>query len=209
MKRRRPHVAYVCADRGVPIGGWKGSSAHVEELTRALRAGGAEVRIIAARSGAEAEGVIDLGAERSSRRMRQALAAALNGRSVETAATETYGLLLNQALSKALERLQRSWRIDAVYERYSDDSLFGFDDQADFDHHDLLTLARGKSPYKAPVWIDVGDQDPLRPAAEKLADELRDDGADVSFHVWPGGHAGEYWDRHFEDYLEFYADACS
>jgi enterochelin esterase-like enzyme len=97
----------------------------------------------------------------------------------------------------------------AVYERLSDDSLFAFDDQDDFDHHDLLTLAQSGSPYKAPVWIDVGDEDPLRPAAEKLADELRDDGADVTFHVWPGGHAGQYWDRHFADYLDFYADVCS
>jgi S-formylglutathione hydrolase FrmB len=97
----------------------------------------------------------------------------------------------------------------AVYERLSDDSLFGFDNQDDFDHHDLLTLARSRSPYEAPVWIDVGDQDFLQPAAEKLADELRDDGADVTFHVWPGAHAGQYWDRHFADYLDFYADACS
>jgi S-formylglutathione hydrolase FrmB len=97
----------------------------------------------------------------------------------------------------------------AVFERNADDYLFAFDSQADFDHHDLLTLARSKSPYKAPVWIDVGDQDTLRPAAERLADELEKDGADVTFHVWPGAHAGPYWDRHFSDYLDFYANACS
>jgi S-formylglutathione hydrolase FrmB len=97
----------------------------------------------------------------------------------------------------------------AVYERLSENSLFGFDNQDDFDHHDLLKLARNRSLYKVPVWIDVGDHDFLRPAAEKLADELRDNGTDVTFHVWPGGHAGPYWDRHFTDYLEFYADACS
>ena len=45
-------------------------------------------------------------------------------------------------------------------------------------------------------------------AAEKLADKLRDNGADVTFHVWPGAHEGPYWDRHFADYLDFYADAC-
>ena len=97
----------------------------------------------------------------------------------------------------------------AIFERFSDDSLFGFDNQSDFDRHDLLTLARGKSPYKTPVWIDVGEQDPLRPAAEKLADELKKDGADITFHTWPGEHAGPYWDRHFADYLDFYANACS
>ena len=33
-------------------------------------------------------------------------------------------------------------------------------------------------------------------------------GADVSFHVWPGSHDGDYWDAHFAQYLRFYADAC-
>jgi len=97
----------------------------------------------------------------------------------------------------------------AVFESSAEDSLFPFDNQKDYDDHDLLTLARSKSPYKAPVWIDVGEQDPLRPAAERLADELKKDGADITFHTWPGEHAGPYWDRHFADYLDFYADACS
>ena len=44
------HIAYVCADRGVPIGGTKGASAHVAELTRALQGRGAELRILAART---------------------------------------------------------------------------------------------------------------------------------------------------------------
>src|SRR6188508_1059984 len=55
----------------------------------------------------------------------------------------------------------------AVYERRADDTLFAFDNQADFDRHNLLTLARDKSLYKAPVWIDVGDQDSLRISSEQ------------------------------------------
>ncbi len=74
--------------------------------------------------------------------------------------------------------------------------------------HDLIKLARTRSPYDAPVWIDVGDRDDLRPAAATLARELEADGADVSFHVWPGNHDGRYWDAHFAEYLRFYADAC-
>jgi S-formylglutathione hydrolase FrmB len=97
----------------------------------------------------------------------------------------------------------------AVYLGFSEDELYAFDGKADFDNHDVLELAGSRSLYKAPVWIDVGDQDSLRPAAQELADKLRKRGGDVSFHVWPGAHAGEYWDRHFRDYLEFYADACS
>jgi S-formylglutathione hydrolase FrmB len=61
----------------------------------------------------------------------------------------------------------------AVYERGTSDALFGFDDRAGFTGHDLLTIASKRSPYDAPVWIDVGDYDRLRPAASKLAKELR------------------------------------
>jgi S-formylglutathione hydrolase FrmB len=89
-----------------------------------------------------------------------------------------------------------------------DESGFGFDNAADYARHDLLSLARRRSLYDAPVWIDVGNHDQLRPAAAQLTRELRNDGDDVSFHVWPGGHDGGYWDAHFADYLRFYADAC-
>jgi S-formylglutathione hydrolase FrmB len=90
-----------------------------------------------------------------------------------------------------------------------DEFGFGFDDPADYARHNLLSLARERSLYDAPVWIDVGSRDDLRPAAAKLGRELDADGADVSFHVWPGAHDGQYWDAHFDDYLRFYADACA
>jgi predicted esterase len=94
----------------------------------------------------------------------------------------------------------------AVFE--PDNFGIGFDNIRDYRRHDLLTIARKSSVYDGPVWIDVGNGDPLRPAATKLAHELRARGADVSFHVWPGSHDGRYWDAHFADYLRFYADAC-
>jgi predicted esterase len=97
----------------------------------------------------------------------------------------------------------------AVYVREADDLGGAFDNSADFARHDLILLAHNRSPYNAPVWIDVGTRDHLRPAATTLARELRADGAKVSFHVWPGAHTGRYWDAHFADYLGFYADACS
>jgi S-formylglutathione hydrolase FrmB len=96
----------------------------------------------------------------------------------------------------------------AVYERGSDGAAYAFGGEADFARHDLLTLARMHSLYNAPVWIDVGNRDDLRPAATMLAHELEADGAKVSFHVWPGVHDGRYWDAHFAQYLRFYADAC-
>jgi S-formylglutathione hydrolase FrmB len=97
----------------------------------------------------------------------------------------------------------------AVLANESQNILGGFDDAADFKRHDLIRLARNRSPYDAPVWIDIGDRDQLRPATATLAHELQADGAKISFHVWPGNHDGRYWDAHFAQYLRFYAEACS
>jgi glycosyltransferase involved in cell wall biosynthesis len=125
MSRRRLHIAYVCADRGVPVGGRKGASAHIAELTRALRGAGADVRIVAARvqDGVEDSTLpaptFDVGAQRAARQMRQTVFADADDESAQTAAAEAYGLLLNHHMSRALDRLHKDWRIDAVYERYS------------------------------------------------------------------------------------------
>jgi predicted esterase len=96
----------------------------------------------------------------------------------------------------------------AVLLNNSQNVFGGFDNAADFARHDLIRLARNHSPYDTPVWIDVGDRDLLRPAATRLAHELKADGADVTFHVWPGMHNGRYWDAHFAQYLRFYTNAC-
>ena len=47
-------IAYVCADPGIPVFGRKGASVHVQEVVRALRRAGAQVRLYAARLGGEA-----------------------------------------------------------------------------------------------------------------------------------------------------------
>jgi S-formylglutathione hydrolase FrmB len=96
----------------------------------------------------------------------------------------------------------------AVFERGSDGAAYAFGGDADFARHDLLTLAQHRSTYRSPVWIDVGNHDDLRRTATKLASELKADGAKISFHVWPGVHDGRYWDAHFAQYLDFYANAC-
>ena len=96
----------------------------------------------------------------------------------------------------------------AVFERGNDDISFGFDNAADFARNDLIGIARKRARYDAPVWIEVGNEELLRPADTLLARELRARGADVSFHVWPGNHDGDYWNKHFADYLKFYVEAC-
>jgi enterochelin esterase-like enzyme len=96
----------------------------------------------------------------------------------------------------------------ALWFRGADTPAGAYDDAADFARNDVLGAARGHSPYRAPVWIDVGTEDPFLQADTALAHELRADGARVTFHVWPGPHGSSYWHRHMTQYLRFYAAAC-
>jgi S-formylglutathione hydrolase FrmB len=147
--------------------------------------------------------------------LREVIPAALRRSGADPSRVAIGGISMGGFGALDLGRLDRSrfcavgGHSPAVYFGTSDELLGAFENRADFERHDLLRLARQHSPYHAPVWIDVGDRDHLRPAATKLANELRADGADVSFHVWPGTHEGRYWDAHFADYLRFYADSCS
>jgi S-formylglutathione hydrolase FrmB len=87
-----------------------------------------------------------------------------------------------------------------------------FDDEADFERNDVLQAATdAPSPYlHVPVWIDAGDQDPFRNTGlDEFAGELRAHGADITFHIWPGTHSGEYWRSHWDDYLAFYSRALA
>ena len=42
-------IAYICADAGVPVFGWKGASIHVQEFIRALVRRGDRVELFATR----------------------------------------------------------------------------------------------------------------------------------------------------------------
>lgn len=87
-----------------------------------------------------------------------------------------------------------------------------FDDAADFERHDVLEAATSSPrPYLGiPVWVDAGDRDPFRHTGlDEFAEALRADGAEISFHIWPGTHGGEYWRSHYDDYIRFYARALA
>jgi len=52
--------------------------------------------------------------------------------------------------------------------------------------------------------------DPFRHTGlDEFADALRAAGAQVGFHIWPGGDGGEYWRSHYDEYLRFYARALA
>jgi len=93
----------------------------------------------------------------------------------------------------------------AVWRSGGETAPGAFDDAADFARHDVIAGA-GRFADQT-VWLDAGDRDPFRPGDEAFTAALRDAGADLTAKTWPGGHDGKYWDRHWRDYLRFYARA--
>ena len=86
-----------------------------------------------------------------------------------------------------------------------------FDDAEDFPRHDLLAVARADPRIygRIPLWIDTGTEDFFRQADTEFAHLLRGGGEQVTFHVWPGGHAEQHWDGHFPLYIQFFARALA
>jgi len=95
----------------------------------------------------------------------------------------------------------------ALWQRSADTAPGAFDDAADFARNDLIRLARarGRTPWgTARLWLDGGTADPFRPADERFASALG-----IRMRHWAGGHTGAYWQRHYQRYLRFYADALA
>ena len=103
-------ILYVCLDRGVPVGGTKGASVHVDELLRAFEAEGHETAVVA-----------------------RAVAGGGGGRRVFPAVVpQTLGIVPGRVLRRDLRELRAGPRLrravraaisafapDAVYERYA------------------------------------------------------------------------------------------
>lgn len=110
-------IAYVCADRGVPVFGGKGSSIHVQEVIRQLRRQGEDVEVFARRIGGEAPpGLEGLTVHRLPKTPRG-----------DAAVRERADLESNTALERALAA---RGRFDLVYERHSLWSFAGMEHAA-------------------------------------------------------------------------------
>jgi S-formylglutathione hydrolase FrmB len=99
----------------------------------------------------------------------------------------------------------------ALWQSAEETAAGAFDDAEDFASHDVVgTASTDPSPYLSqPVWVDAGDQDPFRPGVDAFANGLEAGGADLSFHIWPGGHETDYWKSHWGEYMRFYARALA
>ncbi len=98
------HVAYLCADPGVPVFGSKGSSVHVQEIVRAWQRTGASVKVYCTSLGNDRPGdleALDI--------VQEKLAAA-HGSAREEAAAVAADLLAQRVASEGC---------DLIYERYS------------------------------------------------------------------------------------------
>ena len=88
----------------------------------------------------------------------------------------------------------------ALWLHGADTPAGAFDDAADFARNDVIAHP---PHYGAPVWIDVGTEDPFHDAAVAYAHEIH-----AQLHVWPGGHEHSYWSAHMRSYFQFYARHC-
>ena len=99
-------IAYVCADRGVPIFGNKGCSIHVREVISALVARGAQIDLFAAR----------LDGERPVGWQNVRIHALPLLSSTDPGEREQMALASNEQITAAL---RKTGPFDMIYERYS------------------------------------------------------------------------------------------
>ncbi|NQY90269.1 MAG: glycosyltransferase family 4 protein [Deltaproteobacteria bacterium] len=166
-------IAYVSADRGVPVVGSQGSAVHVSSMVAALVERGQDLTVFTARPPADASAsacpVVDLTGDPLLDELRRTAAKRSREAGEETTrAWEVYSLLLNQALLEKLEADAQGF--DLVYERHSLWSFAG------------LQYARRRG---VPLFLEVN-----APLAAQQADYRRlelDDTADaVAGMVFPG-----------------------
>ena len=100
-------IAYVTADRGIPVFGEKGASIHIQEMIRAFAKLGHEVRVIAARSGEAGDASLMVEEVRAT------------GVGAERAEKERAAMAQADAIEARLVALWRDWPFDMIYERYS------------------------------------------------------------------------------------------
>ncbi|AZQ68236.1 glycosyltransferase family 1 protein [Silicimonas algicola] len=100
-------IAYVSADRGIPVFGEKGASIHIQEMMRAFVTVGHDVRALTARRGdGDGQG---LWVEEVPQ----------TGSGADRADKERAAMRQAEAIEARLMSLYREWPFDMIYERYS------------------------------------------------------------------------------------------
>lgn len=99
----------------------------------------------------------------------------------------------------------------ALWLRAEDTAPGAFDSAEDFERNDVIATIRADPGAfgPIPIWNDAGNEDPFLISDVALDETLEGAGADLSAHTWPGKHEHAYWDRHWNAYLRFYAEALA
>lgn len=86
-----------------------------------------------------------------------------------------------------------------------------FDNRDDYERNDVLAKVEADPDAygNTPIWNDYGDEDWFVTGNAAFVAAVRQGDADLTAHVWPGGHDGAYWDAHWPEYLRFYASALA
>lgn len=113
-------LAYLCADRGIPLGGNKGASVHVRAISQALAERGHDVNVVVVRGGRTPAHrfqprIVEVPFDRTFKSLRRCIDG--DGRSVLS--SEIYSLLLNSLCHEGLIEVEDEGKIDGIYERYS------------------------------------------------------------------------------------------
>jgi len=147
-------IAYICADRGVPVFGCKGASVHVQEVIRTLVRCGAHVELFATSIGGE----VPVGLESVCVHPLPPIP------KDERAAREQAALSANQDLRTTLER---EGPFDLIYERYSLWSFAGME-------YARLTGVPGLLEVNAPLVEEEAEHRGLldRASAEWVAEQV-------------------------------------
>jgi S-formylglutathione hydrolase FrmB len=90
----------------------------------------------------------------------------------------------------------------AIWRTAGETAPGAFDDAEDFNRHDIIARAGRLDGVK--LWLDAGDEDPFLTGDRAFAKA-----AGVRLRTSAGGHNGDYWDRHWAQYLRFYARSCA
>lgn len=98
-------IAYVSADRGIPVYGAKGASIHIQAMIRAFEALGHEVRCVTARVGGTGPFHVEEVPQSQSGADREA--------------KERAAMAQADAIADRLTALHADWPYDLIYERYS------------------------------------------------------------------------------------------
>jgi enterochelin esterase-like enzyme len=94
--------------------------------------------------------------------------------------------------------------------RAEEDSLPWLGTGDEFARRDPIALAEtlpAATLARTRLSIDVGSDDPWRPRVELLHAALAERGVSHEWHVWPGGHDGDYWQPNVPAYLRYYGRA--